>query len=149
MEIILGIALTYAFIITVVYLCSLRDKPNSYEISNEQFNKFISQYYPNGDIEDFDLCELVEKFMKGEAEPHPMRSDGLVEAVVDCEGAECPASPAREDCCNCMGKDGKCHFTINLNKICNVKPIIQDPSLLTEKEAKDLADAIARYYGED
>ena len=112
MEIVLGIVLAYAFVITVIYLCSLRDKPNSYEISNEQFNEFISQYYPNGDVEDFDLCELVEKFLKGEAEPHPMRSDGLVEAVVDCEGAECPASPAREDCCNCMGKDGKCHFTI-------------------------------------
>lgn len=147
MEIILGIALTYAFVITVIYLCSLRDKPNSYEISNEELNDFVRSHYSDN-LENFDICKLVEEFVNGRLEPHSMRSDGIVEAVAECEGYACPASPAREDCCNCMGKDGKCHFTINLNKICNVEPIIQNPALLTEKEAKDLAEAIEKYYGE-
>lgn len=146
MEIILGIVLSYAFVISVIYFYSLEDKPNSYEISEEELNNFIRIYYSDN-LENFDICKLVEEFVNGKLEPRSMRSDGTVEVVAECEGYDCPASPAREDCCNCMGKDGKCHFTINLNKVCNVEPIIQNPALLTEKEARNLADAIEKYYG--
>ena len=109
MEVILGIVLTYAFVITVIYFCSLGDKPNSYEISNEELNEFVRSHYSDN-LEDFDICKLVEEFVNGRLETHSMRSDGLVEAVAECEGYACPASPAREDCCNCMGKDSWVEF---------------------------------------
>ena len=104
-------------------------------------NKF---YNTETDFENFDLCQLVEDYFNGKAIPQNTNDTGYVEAVAECVGNECPASPTREDCCS--SKDGKCHLVININKLCGIEDAVKDPSIITEKEAKLLAEALSKYF---
>ena len=145
MGILLAIVLAYAIIITFKYFYKTKDEPKSYEISNEELKQIVNKFYnTDTDFENFDLCQLVEDYFNGKAIPRNTNDTGYVEAVAECVGNECPASPAREDCCS--SKDGKCHLVININKLCGIEEAVKDPSMITEKEAKLLAEALSKYF---
>ena len=75
-----------------------------------------------------------------------MENGALAEVSEDCRGNECPSFVTREDCCNCLGKDNKCHFVINLNEVCgihsSVKEICSKPDLLSQEEINLLTAAL-------
>ena len=118
-------------------------------ITTEELNKIVDDFIKKSEDEDKDFSKFIQDCIEGKEPPKDMQDLGVVEAVADCKGYDCPASPSREDCCNCIGKDGKCHFLININKVCNIKDtaeaIKNREKLLTPNEVQMLADALEKY----
>lgn len=114
----------------------------SYEISMDDLEKFIENY--TGEDKPFE-DQVMEWLSNTNTGPNLIETaDPNIECVADCEGSDCPCSPAREDCCENF-KTGKCKVTININKLCGIEDYKRNPDLLTRKEAETLANLLVQY----
>lgn len=114
----------------------------SYEVSMDDLEKFIENY--TGEDKPFE-DQVMEWLSNTNTGPNLIETaDPNVECVADCEGSDCPCSPAREDCCDNF-KTGKCKVTININKLCGIEDYKRNPDLLTRKEAETLANLLVQY----
>lgn len=119
---------------------------NSYEISMDDLEKFIENY--TGEDKPFE-DQVMEWLSNTNTCPNLIETaDPNVECVADCEGSDCPCSPAREDCCENF-KTGKCKVTININKLCGIEDYKRNPNLLTRKEAETLANLLVQYINKE
>ena len=142
--IIYAICFIVGFLIAFLFLKQKKSNIKSYNISNEQLNKWVSEFYKTKNYEDF--SEFVSDWLNGNIQPQEMKEDGLSEIIEDCKGNKCSCFPTREDCCECLGKDNKCHRIFNLNVVCgihdSVRNICKQSDLLTDDEIKTLTDVL-------
>lgn len=139
----LGIVITSCIVYRVELIKERKSSlPSSYEVSMEQIEQWVRNELD--DKRPFDQ-QIFEWLNSSENKANMIKAASpTVECITDCEGTDCPCSPAREDCCDSF-TNGKCKVTININKLCGIEEYERDPSLLTTKEAETLANVLASF----